>query len=146
MNYTNLNTLLGLMTPAPVPPRPSGITFGDRVFTEPSGYVSLFKLPIPALYAIMILDVRYKPRPYQVLYFGQAQNLRSRLTFGHEKYRDWLRAANGARLFVAYHPMPRSTETARLAAEDALIKIYQPACNERVNHSANAMLNRSYGL
>jgi hypothetical protein len=81
---------------------------------------------------VVVEDAAYKPRPYRIIYFGQAQDFSQQgLLKAHPKYWDWLAAGRTEQgLYVATYRMPGATELARLALERYLIHYYQPQCNE----------------
>jgi hypothetical protein len=128
-------------------PPPRGIIFKDgavnRAFSEPE------LLPASGLrlgkqegvYAILIEDWRQSPRPFRVLYFGEAENLWWRATVSHEKHADWQREAGPyARIYRAFHPMPGSTQRERQMVESALITMYNPVCNEKLSFDLGSLL------
>jgi hypothetical protein len=126
-----MNHLLGIVPPEP---KPSGIMFSNRRFTEPTLHRSAIRLGWPGIYAILVYDVRCSPRPYRVVYFGEAQDLHARVTTSHEKYVAWCSAAGGsANVYVAFHWMLSSTEEQRVAEEARLIREYCPQCNDTFN-------------
>lgn len=114
--------------------QPEGITFGERVFTEPRRYPTTMGGPnflVPSeqgLYAIVTPDDSCGPRPFAVLFIGEARNLSQRLTRDHEKYAEWFKRAGGG-LYFAYHLTVGYTYDQRREAEVELIKAYKPACN-----------------
>jgi hypothetical protein len=119
----------------PPQPAPSGIQFGIRRFTDPIQFsiASSFKLPAPGIYAILVRDLRWTPRPFRILYFGESAKLTERVTTQHEKYLEWVSEAAGNILYVAYHFTVKMTDQQRRDAECELINTYQPPCNVRVN-------------
>lgn len=125
-----LNQLLGIVPPEP---KTTGITFGARRFTEPTLHRSAIRLAWPGLYAILVYDFRCWPRPYRVIYFGQAEDLHARVTDTHEKYGAWCNAASGSSIYVAFRWMLSSTEEQRVAEEARLIRDYCPQCNDTFN-------------
>jgi len=115
-----------------VPPQrtPKGIRFGTRLFSEPIVF-RLAALPaLPGLYAVLVCDSTCAPRPYRVIYFGQAGDLAQRVTRSHEKHPEWCRTANGeANLYLAYDRTLGLTERQQVATEEQLIQEYTPQCN-----------------
>lgn len=107
----------------------AGLHFLDRYFTEPMAFGS-GSLPSSAgVYAILMSDAAWQPRPYRPIYFGEAADLAGVMA-SHEKYQEWLRIAGAAdQLYVAYH-LTSSDETDRAALKESLIKEYRPACSE----------------
>ena len=118
-----------------------GITYGERVFTEPRRYPTTMGGPnllVPTeqgLYAILTPDDTCGPRPFAVLYFGEARSLSERLTRDHEKYAEWMRrAAHG--LYFGYHLTVGYTYDQRREAEVELIRAYKPVCNVHIDAKA----------
>lgn len=114
--------------------QPEGISFGERVFTEPRRYPTTMGGPnflVPTeqgLYAILTPDESCGPRPFAILFIGEARNLSQRLTRDHEKYAEWMKSA-GRGLYFAYHLTIGYTYDQRREAEVELVKAYKPACN-----------------
>lgn len=115
---------------------PEGISFGDRMFTEPRRYPRIggsFMVPAEqGLYVILTPDPHCAPRPFAVLYIGEARNLQQRLTADHEKFPEWMRRTDG-QVFFAYHPTPGLTYQQRRDAEQELIDEFRPPCNVRID-------------
>lgn len=85
------------------------------------------------LYAILTPDETCGPRPFAVLYFGEARNLSERLTRDHEKYAEWMRMAAGRALYFGYHLTVGYTYDQRREAEVELIRAHKPACNVHID-------------
>jgi hypothetical protein len=134
MKQNDWINLLAVLTPPAMPGRPNGIVFDNISFTEPA-HLDLFLLPFGrgGLYAIMVPDSTAKPRPYRVIYFGQAGELQKRVRKSHEGYADWISEAGSAwQLYVSFHAMTGNEEE-RVAIESRLIAKYKPVCNEVFN-------------
>jgi hypothetical protein len=133
MNLDSTLKLRGIL-PAPVQPQ-QWIKFSDLAFAGPKllGFGPSYSFA--GLYAIMVIDMKWRPLPYRVIYFGEAGNMADRLA-NHEKRESWKRAAGGSVLFVAVRAI--SVESARKAAEERLIGHYSPECN--VIHNSLAAL------
>jgi hypothetical protein len=128
-------------------PRISGIRFGQWLFTEPellpasSALTSL--LANQGVYVILIDDPLCSPRPFRAVYFGEAENMRSRAAPAHENFPVWRREASlTARLYRAFHGMPGSTQRDRQLVESALIARYNPACNQKLSFDLLSLLKR----
>jgi hypothetical protein len=132
-DYSSIGSLIGAPKPQwPVPP-PSWIWFQNRCFSEPTAFGDTWLPTRPGVYAILVIDGTWRPRPYRPIYFGKAGNLASRLVPSHEKYDEWCRVAGGAgKLYIAYHLVP-DTDWERAAVEEDLIKHYAPQCNDIFN-------------
>jgi hypothetical protein len=117
----------------------AGMRFLDRYFTEPIAFGRSSLPGFAGMYAILVSDTGWQPRPYRPVYFGEAGNLAVRVVASHEKYGEWLRAAGAAdRLYVAYHLMS-GDEAQRAAFEKSLIREYQPECNESMDDSPRGL-------
>jgi hypothetical protein len=128
------------------------VTHGGTVsylFEEP-WQLSLWHPPrVAGLYAILVYDTNFEPRPYKAIYFGQSPDFSERgFPARHENYQDWLDTAKysslgmlgGPDLYIAIMRMPYSTEASRSKIEQELIEKYRPACNFRFN-PLNGSLN-----
>jgi hypothetical protein len=123
---------------------PSGIIFHEVHrwrFSEPEALAasSLFA-PFLGLgnqegvYAILTDDSTARPRPFRVLYFGEAENVSSRATATHENHSAWQREAGTyGKLYRAFYAMPGSNQTQRQVVESALIAAYNTPCNQRLS-------------
>ena len=127
-----LNSLLS----SPVGNAVQGIKFGERQFSEPRRFPELLIPPTQGIYAILVQDANYKPRPFRVIYFGESSNLGDRVCTTHEKYSDWTRSAGGTQLYMAYHWTTGMNDTQRRDAECVLINQYKPECNVRFDTPA----------
>ena len=124
---------------------PSGIVIGNTRFSEPTQFSSILQPLGGGLYAILVPDSTAKPRPFRVVYFGQAGKLNDRVTRGHEKYQDWLHEADSiSNLHVSFHTMP-GDEGERRSVEQKLIEQYQPACNT-VHNDREDLSRRFYRI
>jgi hypothetical protein len=120
-------------TPDARAPRP-GMRFLDRYFTEPMAFARGSLPGLAGVYAVLVSDPGWQPRPYRPIYFGAAENLEARVVTSHEQYEEWLQAAGAeGNLYTAYHLMS-GDETQRKAFEKNLIQEYK-ACDETANDS-----------
>lgn len=108
------------------------IQYGNRVFTYPSPFPPVISPVGQGLYVIVTPDQTFQPQPYKLLYIGQSADLGQRLTSQHHKYGEWLRTARGGRLFYGWHSTLGLTERQRCDAEEELIRLYNPPCNEQL--------------
>ena len=132
-SLATLGSLIGAPSlPAPAPIR-TGIRFNNNDFSEPTAFGGIWLPMWPGLYAILVSDSRWSPRPYRVIYFGKAVDLSSRVTRSHEKFDEWNRVARAGILYLAVLSMPISSERERAAIEEDLIKHYAPECNRAFN-------------
>jgi hypothetical protein len=113
---------------------PSGIRFNECHFSEPVP-VSHFTLPkCGGVFAILVSDPNWLPKPFQPLCFGEFGN-NARSALPATDYASLSAAAHGRTLFVAALAMPFSTTSQRRATRDELISAYNPLCQS--NRSGN---------
>lgn len=127
-------TLLPLISSA-------GIVYGNNQFSEPAWFPSLLTPPFPGIYAILVRDPNCSPRPFRLLYLGESGFLSQRLVMQHEKYQDWVRAAQGGELYFAYHLTSGLRDQQRKDLECALINQYRPPCNEKLSSLVSLLSN-----
>lgn len=125
----------------PLSPLRTGIVYGNCVFSEPMRFPSLLAPVSCGIYAILVRDPNYSPRPFRLLYLGESGTLSQRLTMQHEKYRDWIRQAHGGELYFAHHVTFGLTDQQRKDLECALINQYRPPCNERLSSLVSLLSN-----
>jgi hypothetical protein len=115
---------------------PTGITFNNRPFTEPTLF-HLTLLPVSSgIYAILIPDPLCRPRPFCSIYFGESSSFSERVTEHHECYNDWVTEAGGvANLYVAFCSTPFLREEQRRWVENDLIARYRPVCNLKASQA-----------
>jgi len=112
------------------------------LFEEP-WQLSLWHPPrVAGVYAILVYDANFDPKPYKAIYFGQRADFSERgFPTRHEKYQDWLNTAKlsglgmlgGPELYISIMRMPYSTEASRSEIGQELIEKYRPACNIQFN-------------
>jgi hypothetical protein len=123
----------------------NGIVFGATRFSEPTRFSSSLPPLGGGLYAVLVPNSTVEPKPFRVIYFGQAGNLNDRVTRGHEKFQEWLNEAGSiSRLHVSFHTMP-GDESERRSVEQQLIEQYQPACNT-VHNAGEVPSHRFYRI
>jgi hypothetical protein len=110
----------------------SGINLGGLQFSEPTQLREYFLPPVAGIYAILVPNSDWRPRPFGLLYVGESNFIANRLTKQHEKYSDWLRQANSKPLYYCHYATSLWTEKERKDAECALINHYRPQCNVKV--------------
>ena len=122
------------------------ISYGTLQFTDP-GQLTPEALPSgPGLYVILVPNYEYKPGPYEPIYFGQSANLRGAVGTHHIAYNRWRWHPRGrSGLFVAFLPMPSSTEDWRRYHVSQLIEQYGPACNRDEASDAQTKALREIG-
>lgn len=112
-----------------------GIRFNDCVFSEPTSISHWTPPHWACLYALLVGDLNWAPRPYQALYFGEfGNNGAERLL---EKARDFAARLVGREVFVSVLPMPFSTTTQRWMLRNELIWAYNPPCSTPVGETAS---------
>jgi hypothetical protein len=119
------------MNQAPLESELPGIYFRDRRFSEPSPFNSANTIPSQGIYAILVRDEGYTPRPFQIIYFGESDKLARRVNPLHESYEEWVRQARGAALYVAFYNTAGTPNRQRKELQKQLIEDYNPPCNER---------------
>jgi hypothetical protein len=100
-----------------------GIRFNDCVFTEPTRLAAWTPARCASLFVILANDIRWAPKPFRPLYFGE---------FGNGEHQTltpngWLPspfAVDG--LFVATLTLPFSTAAERYALRNEFIESYSP--------------------
>ena len=105
------------------------IRYSDYIFTYPAIWTTSGIPDVAGLYAIQIADDGATPRPFRLIYVGQADNLNRRMS---EHWRDDLPlwSDDGARsLYVSLLLAPSSTEERRCEAEAVIIRNYAPRFN-----------------
>jgi hypothetical protein len=133
------------MIAAPLESPLPGIYFHDRRFSEPLPFTSPNDIPTQGIYAILVRDESFTPRPYQVLYFGESAHLAGRVTPQHEGYEDWVRQARDAGLYVAFYNTAGTPSRQRKELAKLLIQDYNPPCNDRQPDASRPMLKPLLG-
>jgi hypothetical protein len=111
-----------------------GLRFNDCVFSEPTSLSHWTPPNCPCLYALLVGDLNWAPRPYQALCFGEfGNNGGERLL---EKARDFAARLIGRELFVSVLPMPFSTTAQRWTLRNELIWAYNPPWSSPVGETA----------
>lgn len=107
------------------------ICFGGYEFSEPVQLIHWVPPSIAGLYAILIPDNTYNPRPFRVIYFGETKNYSERgFIRSHHKYSAWLNVAGSEdNLYVSTFFMVLSPSLQRVVTETYLINEYRPVCN-----------------
>jgi hypothetical protein len=101
-----------------------GIRFNDCVFSEPTSISHWTPPHCACLYALLVSDPNWAPRPYHALYFGEfGNNGAERLL---EKARDFAARLFGREVFASVLPMPFSTTAQRWMLRNELIWAYNP--------------------
>ena len=105
----------------------SGMRFNDCVFSEPIRLAEWTPPRCAGLYAILIVDSNWAPKPFQPLYFGEFGNNAPRQAILNQHGAMLSRFA-GKDLWVATFPMPFSTLQQRWALRNELVWAYNPIC------------------
>jgi hypothetical protein len=117
-----------------------GIRFNDCVFSEPTSLSHWTPPRCACLYALLIEDSNWAPRPYQPLYFGEFGNNAAAQLF--EKARAFAARLLGKEVFVSVLPMPFSTTAQRWILCSELVWAYNPPCSMPVAEAAPTELVR----
>jgi hypothetical protein len=122
------------------------MVYGGYSFSYPESLLSSKPPPLPVVYAIAILNLAWKPLPYEPIYFGESEDLtRETLPF-HAAFERWSAhpaVRDGGRLYVSYLWLPRRTADFREHVERTLIATYRPACNWMSRDSTRVLLASS---
>lgn len=105
----------------------SGIRFNDCFFGEPRPFANWTPPGCASLYAILVTDPNWAPRPFQPLYFGEFGNNTSLATVQREAA-NLAPAPRREALFIAVLPLPFSTTGQRWMLRNELIWAYNPPC------------------
>jgi hypothetical protein len=100
-----------------------GIRFNDCVFTEPTHFAGWTPPGCAGLFVILAKDVRWSPKPFQPLYFGEFGNDEQQTHIGRPLLPP---AARADVLFVATLALPFSTTAQRCALRNELVEAYNP--------------------
>jgi hypothetical protein len=133
------------MNVAPLESALPGIYFRDCRFSEPSLFSSANTIPSQGIYAILVRDEGFTPRPFQIICFGESDKLARRVTTQHESYGEWERQARGGELYVAFYNTTGTPNRQRKELEKQLIQDYNPPCNNRNSDPACSMLRPLLG-
>jgi hypothetical protein len=117
----------------------SGIRFNDCFFGEPVPFANWTPPGCASLYAILVTDPNWAPRPFQPLYFGEFGNNTS-LTAAQREITNLVPAPRRETLFIAVLPLPFSTTGQRWLVRNELIWAYNPPCQVERAHSQPAEL------
>ena len=103
----------------------SGMRFNDSVFSEPIRLAEWTPPRCAGLFAILIVDSNWAPKPFQPLYFGEFGNNAPRQELLHQQ--GGILARFPAKdIWVATFPMPFSTLQQRWALRNELVWAYNP--------------------
>jgi hypothetical protein len=130
-------------------PQWQGINFnssmGKQCFSEPMVFPSYIPLLSgTGIYAILVPDAVWNPKPYRPIYFGETEDFSQRVSIAHERYGDWRREAGSAQLYVAQLWMFGSSKQGRTSIERGLIDAYKPTCNTLGLNLFSGLLGKSY--
>jgi len=138
------------MIPPPAP-TPSGLRWHpltECLFTEPLRFGAMLLPTVQGIYAIMAPDDTWTPRKFRPLYFGEAGNLKTRVTWSHEKSAEWVREARTSPIYVSFYLTLGKSEEERRTMEEKFIAHYCPPCNVKSNPLsifAAMLANNHYG-
>ena len=110
------------------------IHFGGMQFSDPQPLVLYGGAPLPALYCLMVFDVRCSPQPYRAIFMGQTGNAAAKLDLDHPAVQAWGDAGGFLGLLnvsVLYLPYVRERERAILAKR--LVTQYEPELNQQAS-------------
>jgi len=100
-------------------------------FSYPQPLLASKPPELPVVYAVQVMNLTWKPLPYEPIFFGESENLaRTGLVF-HPAFGRWSAhpaIVDGERLYFSYLWLPRGAEF-REHVERSLIARYRPICN-----------------
>ncbi len=117
----------------------AGIRFNDCYFSEPVRFVGWTPPKCAGLFAVLVPDPNWAPKPFRPIYFGE---------FGNNTPAPGPEAAHlqdggeTAALLVVFLPLPFSTTAQRQALRHELVSAYHPACQGEEATGLQAALNR----
>jgi hypothetical protein len=119
----------------------AGIRFNDCYFSEPVRLIEWTPPKCGGLFAVLVPDPNWAPKPFRPIYFGE---------FGNNTPDPAPEAAQGqfrdgverAALLVVVLPLPFSTTAQRQALRNELVSAYHPACQGEEATNLRAALNR----
>jgi hypothetical protein len=118
------------------------MVYGGYSFSYPEPLLASKPPQLPVVYAIAIMNLTWKPLPYEPIYFGESEDLsRENLAF-HPAFERWSAhpaVRDGGRLYASYLWLPRGADF-REHVERTLIAQYRPACNWMSRDSRRALL------
>ena len=107
-----------------------GVKWGDLPFTDQAIFTGNVTSTESGVYAIMTKpDPQNKPDIYRILYFGETEDFSQRLDDNHEKYDCWKKNEVSG-IYYELYVMHASTQQQRQQTESALVKQYDPVCND----------------
>jgi hypothetical protein len=115
-----------------------GVRFNDHVFSEPVKLRGWVPPRYAGLFAILVRDPNWAPRPFQALYFGEFGNNAHELQLPDDQIRLAGRM-NADLFFIAELPMLFSTTAQRTAVCDQLVRAYNPIWQTK-RHSSSTEL------
>ena len=122
---------------------PPGIRFNDYHFTEPTRLTDLTVPKYAGLFAVLVKDTNWAPKPYQPLYFGEFGNNTPEVLLPRNY---GFRGEHDAELFVSLLPMPFTTIAQRWALRNELLRAYNPAWQAKEIRSAAISLPNQLGV
>ena len=117
----------------------SGIRFNDCFFGEPVPFANWTPPGCASIYAILVADANWAPRPFQPLYFGEFGNKTS-FSAVQREVTNLAPALRRESLLVAVLPLPFSTTGQRWMLRNELIWAYNPPCQVETTRSQPAEL------
>jgi len=82
----------------------------------------------PGLFAVLVFDPHWAPRPLRALYFGEFGNDTPSQRFFQDCARALSSVHDKQQLFISVLPMPFTTTTQRCSLREELLSAYHPAC------------------
>ncbi|HTS20635.1 MAG TPA: hypothetical protein VMN79_02390 [Casimicrobiaceae bacterium] len=106
------------------------MAYGGYSFSYPQVLLGTKPPKLPVVYAIQVVNLAWKPLPYEPIYFGENDDLESEGLAFHRAFERWRAhetVRDGGLLYVSYLWLPRGDERESIVRE--LIATYRPPCN-----------------
>jgi len=108
------------------------IQLGGLHFTDPRPLVLFGGAPLPAIFSLMVFDVRGSPQPFRAIFIGQTGNAAARLDIDHPAVQAWGEQGGYLGLLnISLLYMPHVRERERAILVKRLVTQYAPELNQR---------------
>lgn len=107
------------------------VRYGGWLFSVPAPFAQAIAPNCAGMYAIQVVNPNWTPCPFEPIYFGHADDLKTRVIAASDRaFARWIahpRAGTG--LFVSYAALPCTSERALAKIAATLVASYRPAAN-----------------
>jgi len=118
----------------------AGIRFNDCYFSEPVRLIEWTPPKCAGLFAVLVPDPNWAPKPFRPIYFGEFGN--NTPDPAPESPGQFREDAERAALLVVVLPLPFSTTAQRQGLRNELVSAYYPACQGEEATNLQAALSR----